>query len=74
LVRFMAQYDWTPDLATEQALKMELPALSELSEHGLTKEFRKLQKRGLLNEALAIMHEYGMVPYLREAWENAKAE
>lgn len=74
LVRFMAQYGWEPDPGIEAALRASVEHLAELDEHGLQKEFGKLKSRGLLDEALPILREYGMLEPLRRAWRAAKQE
>jgi mRNA-degrading endonuclease RelE of RelBE toxin-antitoxin system len=74
LIRFMVQYDWQPDPPIQAALAASVDALTTISGHGLKKEFHKLKEKGLLDGAMALMAEYGMLASLREAWQKAKAE
>jgi tRNA nucleotidyltransferase/poly(A) polymerase len=72
LVRFMVQYDWKPDPELEAALVEAVPRLVDMTEHGLKKEFHKLQVRGILEPALKVMRHYEMLEPLRTAWRKAK--
>lgn len=72
LIRFMAQYGWQPDEEEEAAMRASVQYLADISGHGLKKEFHKLQQKGLLDTALALMREFGMLPALRAAWRKAK--
>ena len=74
LIRFMAQYGWQPDEEEEAAVRASVRYLADVSGHGLKKELHKLKQKGLLDDALALMREFGMLPALREAWRKAKEQ
>jgi hypothetical protein len=67
LVRFMARYDWMAEPEVEKAIEEAAPYLAELKPKSVEKELHKLHQDGNLDNALDVMEEYGMLPYLGEA-------
>ncbi len=74
LIRFMTQYGWVPSDDVVAALKASVQYLADLTEHGLRKELRKLQTKGLLRDALELMRQYNMLAPMRAAWQKAKQD
>ena len=72
LIRFMAQYGWEPDPATEAALVASAPYLAELHRDTVERELQKWQKRGILDDGLVLLREFDMLQPLRQAAKNLR--
>ena len=66
LVRFMTKYDWDVDPTVEEALRMSVESLLDLDDDQVLREFAKLKKAKVFDEAWVLMDDYGMLPYLQE--------